>query len=55
MENRCTRSVRRFNFDNAPYVEAGADVTIQLLKLLGADDTVSLLARDGDVLADMAG
>ncbi len=42
-------------FDNAPYVAAGADVLTQLRKLQGADDIVTLFARDGDVLADMAG
>lgn len=42
-------------FDNAPYVEAGADVLTQLRSLVGAGTSVSLLARDGDVLADVAG
>ena len=42
-------------FDNAPYVAAGSDVLTQLRKLNGADDIVTLLARDGDVLADIAG
>lgn len=42
-------------FDNAPYVAQGADVLTQLRKLLGAGNVVTLLARDGDVLADMAG
>lgn len=42
-------------FDNAPYVAAGSDVLTQLRKLLGGGDHASLLARDGDVLADMAG
>ncbi len=42
-------------FDNAPYVAAGADVVTQLRKGLGTDNAVTLIARDGDVLADMAG
>lgn len=40
-------------FDNAPYVPAGTDVTAQLRATLGPRHAVSLLARDGDVLADM--
>jgi lysophospholipase L1-like esterase len=40
-------------FDNAPYVQAGTEVQVQLRALLGADHRVSLVARDGDVLADM--
>jgi hypothetical protein len=40
-------------FDNAPYVPKGADVQVQLQRLLGEDHRVVLLARDGDVLADM--
>lgn len=40
-------------FDNAPYVPAGAYVQAQLQSILGAPDRVSLLARDGSVLADM--
>ncbi len=42
-------------FDNAPYVGQGEDVLTQLRKVLPAGSTVSLLARDGDVLADMVG
>jgi lysophospholipase L1-like esterase len=42
-------------FDNASYVSAGADVSSQLRANLGPWHQVSLLARDGDVLADMAG
>lgn len=42
-------------FDNAPYVAPGGDVLTQLRTVLGAGRCVSLLARDGDVLADMAG
>lgn len=41
-------------FDNAPYVAEGADVLTQLRELQGPDNIVTLLARDGDVLADMA-
>ena len=41
-------------FDNAPYVADGGDVLTQLRQLLEPSATVSLLARDGDVLADMA-
>jgi lysophospholipase L1-like esterase len=41
-------------FDNAPYVPAGKEVSRQLALLLDGW-RVSLLARDGDVLADMAG
>lgn len=40
-------------FDNAPYVPAGAEVSAQLQELLGSQSQVSLLARDGSVLADM--
>ena len=40
-------------FDNAPYVPAGTHVQAQLKSLLAPQDRVSLLARDGDVLADM--
>jgi hypothetical protein len=40
-------------FDNAPYVAAGMDVQAQLKSLLGQAHRVSLLARDGAVLADM--
>jgi len=40
-------------FDNAPYVSAGAHVQAQLQSMLGTANQVSLLARDGDVLADM--
>jgi lysophospholipase L1-like esterase len=40
-------------FDNAPYVCAGAHVQAQLQSIPGTQDRVSLLARDGDVLADM--
>lgn len=40
-------------FDNAPYVPAGMHVQARLQAALGASDTVSLLARDGSVLADM--
>lgn len=39
-------------FDNAPYVPAGTEVSRQLASLLDGW-RVSLLARDGDVLADM--
>ena len=42
-------------FDNAPYVPAGTEVLSQLRACLGAGHQASLLARDGDVLADMAG
>jgi lysophospholipase L1-like esterase len=38
-------------FDNAPYVPAGAEVQAQLRARLGPRHRVSLLARDGDVLA----
>jgi lysophospholipase L1-like esterase len=41
-------------FDNAPYVPAGTDVLSQLLPRLGPGRQATLLARDGDVLADMA-
>lgn len=40
-------------FDNASYVAAGTDVQTQLKSLLGQAHRVSLLARDGAVLADM--
>lgn len=40
-------------FDNAPYVPAGTEVQAQLRSLLGEAYRISLLARDGDVLADM--
>lgn len=40
-------------FDNAPYVPAGTEVLAQLRACLGARHQVSLLARDGDVLADI--
>jgi hypothetical protein len=40
--------------DNASYVAAGAEVSAQLRARLGAGYRVSLLARDGAVLADMA-
>jgi lysophospholipase L1-like esterase len=40
-------------FDNAPYVTAGMEVQAQLRARLGPDHRVSLLARDGDVVADM--
>ena len=40
-------------FDNAPYVPAGMHVQARLQSALGASDRVSLLARDGSVLADM--
>jgi len=42
-------------FDNAPYVAAGSDVVSQLRARLGPGHAASLLARDGDVLADVAG
>ena len=42
-------------FDNAPYVPAGAHVQAQLQSMLAPQDYVSLLARDGSVLADMTG
>lgn len=41
-------------FDNAAYVAAGCDVSSQLRACLGSGYRVSLLAHDGDVLADMA-
>ncbi|CAN7486765.1 SGNH/GDSL hydrolase family protein [Massilia sp. LjRoot122] len=41
-------------FDNAAYVAAGCDVTSQLRLRLSPRHRVSLLAHDGDVLADMA-
>jgi hypothetical protein len=40
-------------FDNAPYVPAGTEVSYLLQTLLGVQSQVSLLARDGSVLADM--
>jgi lysophospholipase L1-like esterase len=40
-------------FDNAPYVPAGTHVQVQLQSLVMPSDRVSLLARDGSVLADM--
>jgi lysophospholipase L1-like esterase len=40
-------------FDNAPYVPAGAHVQAQLQSMRGTAGKVSLLARDGSVLADM--
>jgi len=40
-------------FDNAPYVPAGEQVQAQLQSALGSRDSVTLLARDGSVLADM--
>ena len=40
-------------FDNAPYVAQGCEVQTQLQALLGDGFRVILLARDGDVLADM--
>lgn len=42
-------------FDNAPYVPAGTEVQAQLQSLVGGRHLVSLLARDGAVLADMVG
>jgi lysophospholipase L1-like esterase len=40
-------------FDNAPYVPAGSEVQAQLQALVANAHRVSLLARDGAVLADM--
>jgi hypothetical protein len=40
-------------FDNSSYVAAGTEVSAQLRARLGAGYRVSLLARDGAVLADM--
>lgn len=40
-------------FDNAPYVPKNTDVRAQLQALLGDEHRVVLLARDGDVLADV--
>lgn len=40
-------------FDNAPYVPAGTEVQARLQSLLEGSHRVSLLARDGAVLADM--
>jgi lysophospholipase L1-like esterase len=42
-------------FDNAPYVPAGTEVQAQLESLVAGSHRVSLLARDGAVLADMVG
>lgn len=42
-------------FDNAPYVPAGTEVPAQLQSLAQGRHRVSLLARDGAVLADMVG
>ncbi|MBD3257320.1 SGNH/GDSL hydrolase family protein [candidate division GN15 bacterium] len=39
--------------DNAPYVAPGKDVTSHLRSLMGTDDGVTLLARDGSTLADI--
>lgn len=40
-------------FDNAPYVPKGCDVQAHLQATLGDGHRVILLARDGDVLADV--
>ena len=40
-------------FDNAPYVPKNTEVRAQLQALLGDEHRVVLLARDGDVLADV--
>jgi hypothetical protein len=40
-------------FDNAPYVSKGDEVQAQLQAMLGERHRVILLARDGDVLADV--
>jgi lysophospholipase L1-like esterase len=40
-------------FDNAPYVPAGTEVRARLVAALGPPHRVSLLARDGSLLADM--
>jgi lysophospholipase L1-like esterase len=40
-------------FDNVPYVPAGTEVQVQLRSRLGPQHRVSLLARDGEVLAGM--
>lgn len=40
-------------FDNAPYVARGTEVSAQLRAQLGPRHRVSLLARDGHLLADM--
>lgn len=40
-------------FDNAPYVPAGTQVQARLQSLLAGSGRVSLLARDGSVLADL--
>jgi lysophospholipase L1-like esterase len=42
-------------FDNAPYVPAGTEVQARLQSLVEGKHRVSLLARDGAVLADMLG
>lgn len=42
-------------FDNAPYVPVGTHVQAHLQALLTPCDRVSLLARDGAVLADVVG
>jgi hypothetical protein len=42
-------------FDNAPYVPKNTEVRAQLQALLGDEHRVVLLARDGDVLADVRG
>jgi hypothetical protein len=42
-------------FDNAPYVPVGTHVQAQLQSMLAPRDRVSLLARDGAVLADVIG
>lgn len=42
-------------FDNASYVPAGMDIRTQLESMLHRKHQISLLARDGSVLADMAG
>jgi hypothetical protein len=41
-------------FDNAPYVAKGCEVQTQLQAMLGDGHRVILLARDGDVLADIS-
>src|SRR5438067_8536394 len=42
-------------FDNAPYVARVMQVQARLQSALAPRDRVSLLARDGSVLADMVG
>ena len=42
-------------FDNGPYVPPGTEVRAQLQALVEGGHRVSLLARDGAVLADVAG